>query len=144
MRLAGLGEKLDTLPHGIHTHLDKQLYADGTELSGGELQKLMLARALCKNAPVLVLDEPTAALAPIAENQLYLQYRNMTQGKTSLFISHRLASTQFCDRILYLKDGTITEQGTHQELIALGGEYAWLYELQSCWYQPGYAAETPQ
>ena len=68
----------------------------------------------------------------------------MTQGKTSLFISHRLASTQFCDRILYLKDGTITEQGTHQELIALGGEYAWLYELQSCWYQPGYAAETPQ
>ncbi|MCI9439115.1 MAG: ATP-binding cassette domain-containing protein [Lachnospiraceae bacterium] len=144
MRLAGLGEKLDTLPHGIHTHLDKQLYADGTELSGGELQKLMLARALCKNAPVLVLDEPTAALDPIAENQIYLQYRNMTQGKTSLFISHRLASTQFCDRILYLKDGTITEQGTHQELIALGGEYAWLYELQSCWYQPGYAAETPQ
>ena len=144
MRLAGLGERLDTLPHGIHTHLDKQLYEDGTELSGGELQKLMLARALCKNAPVLVLDEPTAALAPIAENQLYLQYRNMTQGKTSLFISHRLASTQFCDRILYLKDGTITEQGTHQELIALGGEYARLYELQSCWYQPGYAAETPQ
>lgn len=142
IRLAGLGEKLDALPQGIHTHLDKQLYPDATELSGGELQKLMLARALYKNAPILVLDEPTAALDPISENQIYLQYQNMTRGKTSLFISHRLASTQFCDRILYLKDGRITEQGTHQELIALGGEYAQLYELQSCWYTPGYRKES--
>lgn len=135
MRLAGLGEKLASLPQGIHTKLDKQLHADGIELSGGEAQKLMLARALYKDAPILVLDEPTAALDPIAENQIYLQYQQMTQGRTSLFISHRLASTQFCDRILYLKDGRITEEGTHHELIALGGEYAALYEKQSCWYK---------
>ena len=135
LELAGLGEKLRSLPQGIHTKLDKQLYADGIALSGGEAQKLMLARALYKDAPVLVLDEPTAALDPVAENQIYLQYQEMTQKKTSLFISHRLASTQFCDRILYLKDGQVAEEGTHQELIALGGEYAGLYEKQSCWYK---------
>ncbi len=135
IRQAGLGEKLDALPQGIHSRLDKQLYADGIELSGGELQKLMLARALYKDAPVLVLDEPTAALDPIAENRIYMQYHNMTRSKTSLFISHRLASTQFCDRILFLKDGTVAEQGTHQELLAHGGEYAGMYEIQSCWYR---------
>ena len=138
MKLAGLGEKLASLPQGIHTKLDKQLYEDGIALSGGEAQKLMLARALYKDAPILVLDEPTAALDPIAENQIYLQYQEMTQGKTSLFISHRLASTQFCDRILYLKDGRIAEEGTHHDLIALGGEYAALYEKQSCWYREDY------
>ena len=138
MRQAGLGGKLDSLPHGIDTHLDKQINADGIELSGGEAQKLMMARALYKNAPVLVLDEPTAALDPIAENEIYLQYRDMTEGKTSLFISHRLASTRFCDRILFLKDGKIVEEGTHEALIAQGGEYAKLYEIQSCWYRRDY------
>lgn len=135
MRQAGLGNKLDTLPLGIHTHLDKQVSSDGIELSGGEAQKLMMARALYKDAPALVLDEPTAALDPIAENEIYLRYRDMTAGKTSLFISHRLASTQFCDRILFLQDGRITEEGTHAQLLAAGGEYARLYEIQSCWYR---------
>lgn len=138
MRLAGLGEKIDSLPEGIHTKLDKQVNRDGTSLSGGELQKLMLARALYKDAPILVLDEPTAALDPVAENNIYLQYHNMTQEKTSLFISHRLASTQFCDRIMYLKDGTIAEEGSHRELIAQNGEYKTLYEMQSCWYKEDY------
>ena len=138
LRAAGLREKLDALPHGMDTHLDKQVNPDGIELSGGEAQKLMMARALYKDAPVLVLDEPTAALDPIAENEVYEQYRRMAAGKTSLFISHRLASTRFCDRIVLLRDGGIAEEGTHETLLAAGGEYARLYEIQSCWYQPGY------
>lgn len=140
MRLAGLGEKIDSLPLGIHTKLDKQVNRDGTSLSGGELQKLMLARALYKDAPILVLDEPTATLDPVAESNIYLQYHSMTQAKTSLFISHRLASTQFCDRIMYLKDGKIAEEGSHGELIAMNGEYKELYEMQSCWYREDYTA----
>ncbi len=138
MRRAGLGAKLDALPKGMDTRLDKQVNRDGVELSGGEAQKLMMARALYKDAPVLVLDEPTAALDPIAENEVYLEYRNMTESKTALFISHRLASTRFCDRILFLQNGSVTEEGTHEALIAAGGEYARLFDIQSCWYQPGY------
>ncbi len=142
IRQAGLSKKLSSLPKGIHTKLDKQVNQDGTELSGGELQKLMLARALYKDAPVLVLDEPTAALDPIAESEIYKNYKDMTEGKSALFISHRLASTRFCDRILYLKDGQIYEEGTHDSLILAGGEYAELYKLQSCWYQAGEKEET--
>lgn len=107
------------------------------ELSGGQTQRLMLARALYKDGPILALDEPTAALDPIAENDIYRKYNEMTAGKTSLFISHRLASTRFCDRILFLADGIIAEEGTHESLIALGGGYAKLFEVQSRYYQEG-------
>lgn len=134
---AGLTEKILSLPHGIHTKLGRQVYKEGIELSGGQTQRLMLARALYKDGPILTLDEPTAALDPIAENDIYMKYHEMTSGKTSLFISHRLASTRFCDRILFLADGVIAEEGTHDSLIALGGGYANLFEIQSHYYKDG-------
>ena len=105
------------------------------ELSGGEVQRPMLARALYKNAPIIVLDEPTAALDPIAENDIYLKYNEMTQGRTSVYISHRLASTRFCDRILFIENGAIVEEGTHEELIQKNGSYAELFHIQSKYYQ---------
>ena len=135
MRQAGLGAKIDTLPNGIHTKLNKKVHENGTELSGGEAQKLMLARALYKDAPLLILDEPTAALDPIAESKIYNEFNVMAKNKTSLFISHRLASTSFCDRIILLEKGSITEEGTHQELMAANGTYKGLFDIQSCWYK---------
>lgn len=138
MEEAGLTGKLNSLPQGIHTKLDKQLNADGTELSGGEAQKLMLARALYKDAPVLVLDEPTAAMDPIAESRIYQEYQKMAERKSGLFISHRLASTRFCDRIFFLEEGEIVETGTYKQLMEQGGKYSQLYEMQSCWYREDY------
>lgn len=134
---AGLTEQIEALPKGYDTHLGKKVYMDGVQLSGGQTQRLMLARALYKDGAFLVLDEPTAALDPIAENDIYRKYHEMTAGKTSLFISHRLASTQFCDRILFLQDGVITEEGTHDELIARKGGYAKLFDVQARYYQEG-------
>ena len=135
MRQAGLGAKIDALPDGIHTKLNKKVHENGTELSGGEAQKLMLARALYKDAPLLILDEPTAALDPIAESKIYTEFNVMAKSKTSLFISHRLASTSFCDRIILLENGNITEEGTHQELMGANGTYKGLFDIQSCWYK---------
>ena len=135
MRQAGLGAKIDALPDGIHTKLNKKVHENGTELSGGEAQKLMLARAFYKDAPLLILDEPTAALDPIAESKIYNEFNVMAKNKTSLFISHRLASTSFCDRIILLENGNITEEGTHQELMGANGTYKGLFDIQSCWYK---------
>lgn len=134
---AGFVEMIDKLPNGLDTNLGKMLNDDGIELSGGQEQRMMLARALYKNAPILLLDEPTAALDPIAENDMYLRYNEITDGRTAIYISHRLASTRFCDRVLFLKDGVIAEEGTHDELIALGGGYAGLFEVQSRYYREG-------
>ena len=137
LRQAGLGEKLDSLPEGLKTKLDKQINEGGTALSGGELQKLMLARALYKDAPALVLDEPTAALDPISESRVYTEYLRMCRDKTAVFISHRLASTAFCDRIFLMEKGRIREEGTHESLIAKGGAYRKLFEMQAAWYRDG-------
>ena len=134
---AGLTTKVESLPQGLQTHVGKIAFLEGVEFSGGEMQRLMLARALYKDGPVLVLDEPTAALDPIAENDIYMKYNEMTKGKTSLFISHRLASTRFCDRILFLQDGVIAEKGTHEQLLTMGGEYAKLFHVQARYYQEG-------
>ncbi len=134
---AGLTAAIEKLPRGLDTHVGREVYLDGTLFSGGETQRLMLARALYKDGPILLLDEPTAALDPIAENDIYRKYNDMTKGRTSLFISHRLASTRFCDRIVLLADGAVREEGTHESLLASGGEYAKLFEVQSRYYQEG-------
>ena len=132
---AGLLEKVESLPHGMDTYVQKEMFREGVNLAGGETQKLLLARAIYREAPVLVLDEPTAALDPIAENQLYQKYNRLTQGRTSLFISHRLASTRFCDRILMLEGGRVTEQGSHRELMEKKGAYYVMFQVQSHYYQ---------
>ena len=134
---AGLTQAVAQLPQGVKTHVGREVFLDGVLFSGGQAQRLMLARALYKDSPILILDEPTAALDPLAENDIYLKYNDMTAGKTSLFISHRLASTRFCDRIILLADGGIAEEGTHESLLAAGGAYASLFAAQSRYYQEG-------
>ena len=132
---AGLTAKIESLPQKYDTHLVKEVHEDAIELSGGETQRLMLARALYKDAPILVLDEPTAALDPIAESDMYNKYHDMTRSRTSVYISHRLASTRFCDRIILVENGTILEEGDHSTLVRQGGKYAELFEIQSHYYK---------
>mgnify|MGYP005834289765 CR=1 FL=1 len=134
LKKAGLYDKVMSLPEKENTRLVKSVFENATELSGGQTQKLALARALYKDAPILLLDEPTAALDPIAEQEMYLKYADFTKGESSVFISHRLASTRFCDRIIMIENGTLTETGTHAQLMAQGGKYAELFELQSSYY----------
>ena len=134
---AGMAEVVRALPRGEQTHLGREVFLDGQDLSGGQLQRLMLARALYKGAPVVLLDEPTAALDPIAESDLYRKYNDLTRQCTSVYISHRLASTRFCNRVLLLEDGGIAEEGTHESLLALEGSYARLFAIQSKYYQEG-------
>lgn len=135
IKAAGLYEKVMSLKEKEYTYLMTIFDDNGIQLSGGEMQKLMLARCIYKNAPFMILDEPTAALDPIAENRMYEEYNRLTSDKTSIFISHRLASTRFCDRILFLENGKIVEEGTHEELMEAGGRYAKIYEIQSHYYK---------
>lgn len=135
LMLSGLKNKVDTLPEKENTLLVRGVCETGIDLSGGEIQKLALARALYKGGKIIILDEPTAALDPIAESEIYLKYKELTQGCTSIFISHRLSSTKFCDRILFFENGKIVEEGSHDDLIRLGGKYAKMYEIQSHYYK---------
>lgn len=137
LEMAGLADFVRGLPEGLNTHVGRDVYLDGVLFSGGQTQRLMLARALYKGGPLLILDEPTAALDPIAESDIYEKYSEMSGGKTSIFISHRLASTRFCDRILFIADGKIAEEGTHEDLLRKKGAYADLYQVQSRYYQEG-------
>lgn len=132
---AGILDKINTLPNKEKSYMIKDVYKEAVDFSGGEKQKLLLAKAIYKNAPILILDEPTAALDPIAENELYLKYNEMTDNRISFFISHRLSSTRFCDRILFIKDGRVAESGTHEELMALKGAYYRMYQIQSYYYK---------
>jgi ATP-binding cassette subfamily B protein len=132
---AGLKEKILSLDNKENTYITQVFDESGVRFSGGEIQKLMLARALYKNAPLLILDEPTASLDPISEEKMYLTYESFSKGNTSLFISHRLSSTKFCNRILFLENGKIVEEGTHEELISKGGKYKEIFDIQSKYYR---------
>jgi len=131
---SGLDEKTKKLEKGIDTQLLKVIYDDGIDLSGGQKQKLALSRALYKDSPVVVLDEPTAALDAIAESKLYADFDKLIGGKTSIYISHRLSSTKFCNNVAVFKSGEMVEYGTHESLMAKNGEYANMFRIQAQYY----------
>ncbi|MBQ9766072.1 MAG: ABC transporter ATP-binding protein [Lachnospiraceae bacterium] len=128
-------DKINKLTSGLNTYVTQEYAKDGVNFSGGERQKLAIARAACKDAPMLILDEPTSALDPIAENKLYDELYNIMKDKTMIMISHRLQSTAICDYILFIKNGEIAEEGNHEALINNGGDYCHMYELQAGWYK---------
>lgn len=136
---AGMKEKIAGLPDGLDSFMEKDINEQAVEFSGGERQKLVLARALYQNRPVLILDEPTAALDPLAEHEMYTKYADFADKKLSFFVSHRLSSTRFCTRILLLQNGCFMEEGTHEELMQRDDLYAQLFTLQSHYYQEGEA-----
>lgn len=135
-KLVGLEDKITALEKGIETIVFKSFDEGGIELSGGEQQKLAIARALYKNSPIVILDEPTAALDPIAEYDIYRQFDKLVGGKTAIYISHRLSSCRFCDKIAVFSEGTIKEYGHHDELVNLNdGIYAEMFQAQAQYYQ---------
>lgn len=135
LKLTGLSEDVEKLPEGMDTMIFKSYDEHGTELSGGQQQKTAIARALYRNAPIVILDEPTAALDPIAEYEIYRQFETLVGGKTAIYISHRLSSCRFCDRIAVFADDTIKEYGTHDELVGVeGGIYAEMFHEQAKYY----------
>ncbi len=132
---AGILEKIDELPLGIDTPLYKNFDKNGVELSGGEMQKIAIARALYKNAPLVVLDEPTASLDPYSEYEVYSQFNRMTDCKTTIYISHRLSSCRFCDVIAVFDNGELVEYGSHEQLVGNGKLYAEMWQAQAQYYQ---------
>ena len=132
---SGLDKIINKLKYKEDTYLIKEINAEAVNLSGGEIQRLLLARALYKNFKILILDEPTAALDAIAEDELYKKYSEFSKEKISIFISHRLSSTKFCDRILYLSNGKIESIGTHEELLKHSIKYKQMYYAQSKYYK---------
>ena len=133
LRQADAEELVRNMANQLDTYLYRNL-EDGVEISGGEAQKLALARALYKDAPVVILDEPTAALDPKAEASVYANFNRMVQGRTSIYISHRMSSCRFCDEIIVFREGRIAEQGSHEELLAAGGSYAEMWNAQAKYY----------
>ena len=135
LALAGLTEKISELPNGIDTKIGHKIWDDGVELSGGQIQRLMLARALYRDAPMLLLDEPTAALDPIAEAEIYAQLGQIVDDRTAIYISHRLSSCRFCDEILVFDHGQIVQTGSHEDLVHQeAGKYYALWNAQAQYY----------
>ena len=130
----GAAEVVAELPQGYATMLGV-LFEDGTELSGGQWQRIALARAMMRDAQIVILDEPTAALDARAEAEIFQRFRDMTQGKMTILISHRFSTVRAADRIYVLESGRVTERGSHAELMARGGHYADLFNLQAAGYQ---------
>lgn len=139
LRQAGVDKDVERLPEQLDSKMEKSVHDDAVDFSGGQKQKLLLARALYRDTGVLILDEPTASLDALAENEIYEKYAKFAEGKTSFFVSHRLSSTRFCDRIILIDGGEVAEQGSHEELLAQGGLYAKMFELQSHYYKGGEA-----
>ncbi|MGN1346565.1 MAG: ABC transporter ATP-binding protein, partial [Eubacteriales bacterium] len=144
LREAGFGDRLQTLPNGVETYLYKDYSDDGIEISGGEAQKIALARALYKNAPFIILDEPTAALDPVAEYEVYRRFNEIVGDRTAIYISHRLASCRFCDTIVVFDHGTIVQHGSHADLLAdESGKYHELWYAQAQYYCEEEGGEKP-
>lgn len=135
LELAGLTKKVKELKNGIDTIITRDMDDTGVELSGGESQKLSIARAIYKDAPFVILDEPTSALDPLAEYDLYINLNKIINKNSAIFISHRLSSTKFCDRIFYLEKGELIEVGTHEELMSIDSEYKKLFNMQAEYYK---------
>ena len=133
--MAGLSERVKKMPENINQCVTKLYDENGIDLSGGEAQKLAIARALYKDAPFVILDEPTAALDPKSESEIYARFDEMSGGRTAVYISHRMSSCRFCDRIAVFKDGTVVEEGTHEELLTNGSEYSQLWNAQAQHYK---------
>ena len=132
---AGFGKRLQRMKNGLSTFLYRNMDQEGVEISGGEAQKIALARALYKDAPIVVLDEPTAALDPVSEHEVYSGFRNLVGGRTSIFISHRLSSCRFCDEILVFHQGQLVQRGSHEELVKEEGLYASMWRAQAQYYE---------
>ena len=135
LNLAGLTKKIESLKNGVDTIITRDMDDTGVELSGGESQKLSIARSIYKNAPFIILDEPTSALDPIAESELYMNLNKIINNHSAIFISHRLSSTKFCDRIFFLEKGELLEVGTHDELMNIDSEYKKLFNMQAEYYK---------
>ncbi|MBQ9121085.1 MAG: ABC transporter ATP-binding protein, partial [Clostridia bacterium] len=135
LKKSGFAERFNSLPNDLDTFLYKDIDADGVEISGGEAQKLALARALYKDTPFIILDEPTAALDPISEYEVYSKFNEIAGNKTAIYISHRLASCRFCDKIAVFHEGEIIQIGSHEELLVDSkGKYYELWNAQAQYY----------
>ena len=131
----GMGERMGKMYRGLDTPVTKRLEASGVDLSGGEEQKVAIVRALYKDSPVLILDEPTSALDPVAEHEIYRKFAEMSEGKTTVYISHRIYSTRFCDKIAVFEKGEMKEYGTFDELMGQKGLYYDFYQQQAEYFQ---------